>query len=417
MSKKAVLNCRLIDGTGREPVNPGTIIVDGNRITAVGPGDAISIPSGAERINAEGRTVLPGLIDGHIHVTTLPAFLDARGHLTQSLRAVGKLRKCLGWGTTTTANMGGCPENVILRQALEEGHVTGCARMLVAAMVNPTGGHVRGRAADGPWEVRKAVREMVAAGVDLIKTSSSGGFQWEHEELGQPDYTLEELKALADEAHAKGKLVSVHAHAQPGLNIAIEAGCDIICHGVMIDDEALDGIRAKDLSYMPTLYITSERSFSRAALPEHMKRRMKQAHSIHRAGVRKAHEMGIRISVGTDGGPGDVMHEIVELVACGLSPMEAIVAATRNTAQALGIGDRLGTLEPGKKADLVIVEGDPLSNVSCLVEPRADLAIVEGDPLSNVFCLVEPRNVLLVMKDGKVEITDESLKRYIHPRD
>ena len=176
--------------------------------------------------------------------------------------------------------------------------------------------------------------------------------------------------------------MAVHAHAQPGLNHAIQAGCDIIAHGALIDDEALEGIAAKQLHYMPTLYITSEKSFSRPSLPPHMRERMERAHPVHREGVRKAHEMGIAISVGTDGGPGDVMFELAELARCGLSPMDAIVAGTRNTADALGILPHVGTLEPGKKADVLIVNGDPLDDISLLTHQE---------------------NILLVMKDGKVE--------------
>ena len=396
MTKKAILNARVIDGTGREPIEPGAILVDGDTIEAVGEVGEISIPPDAERIDASGRTVMPGLIDAHMHVTRMPEFLDAHGHLTESLRAIGVLRSALSRGTTTVANVGGCPENVILREAISKGQVTGCARLLVGAMVNATGGHVRGRAADGPWEVRKAVREMIVAGVDFIKTAASGGFQWEHERIWWEDYTLEELTALVEEAHSKDKRVAVHAHSQPGLNHSIKAGCDMITHGALIDDEALEGIAAKDLYYIPTLYITSHWVLDRPSLAPHMRERMTEAHPVHRAGVRKAHQMGITIGVGTDGGPGDASRELVELVECGLSPMEALVAASHNTADALGILEQIGTLEPGKKADLLIVEGDPLENIAVLSEEA---------------------NILLVMKGGKVEITDDVYKRHFYPRD
>jgi len=382
MDKKAIIGGRVIDGTGRDPIESGVVLVDGNKVAAVGKTAAVSIPPDAELIDAAGKTVMPCLMDGHMHVTAMPAFLDTLGHLRANLKAVARLRECLSWGTATVANVGGCPENVILREAIEAGHVDRCARLLVGAMVNATGGHVRGRAADGPWEVRKAVREMILANVDFIKTAASGGFQWEHERIWWEDYTVEELTALVAEAHSKGKRVAVHAHSQPGLNHAIEAGCDIIAHGALIDDEALEGIAAGGLWYMPTLYITSRRVIDRPSLAPHMKQRMEQAHPVHRAGVRKAHEMGIKIAVGTDGGPGDVMFELVELVQCGLSPMDAIVAATRTTAEALDVLDHLGTLEPGKKADILIVKCNPLEDISALTDKD---------------------NIVLVMKDGKVE--------------
>ena len=395
MGKIAIVNGRVIDGTGGAPIEAGTVLIDPPVIGAVGPGESVAIPAGTERIDAAGHTVVPGLIDGHMHVTGMPEFLDAAGHIKESLRAVGKLRQCLEWGTTTVGNMGGCAENVILRDAIDAGTVTGCARMLAGAMVNSTGGHVRGRAADGPWEVRKAVREMAVAKVDFIKTAASGGFMWEHEPVEQEDYTLEELEALVSEAHRRGKRVMVHAHSQPGLSHAIAAGCDIIAHGALIDEPALEGIAAKGLHFMPTLYITSEEVINRPSLPAHMKERMSRAHPVHREGVRRAHEMGLALSTGTDGGPGDVMKELWELTRCGLSPLEAIVAGTYNAADALGLLDRLGTLEPGKRADVVVLAGNPLQDVTRVLD-RA--------------------NVLLVVKDGRAECAAEGWQACLHPR-
>ncbi|MDP6777204.1 MAG: amidohydrolase family protein [Candidatus Latescibacteria bacterium] len=396
MGAKAIVNARVIDGTGGDTKEGATIVVEDGRIAAIGEGDVVSIPEGAERIDAKGQTVVPGLIDGHIHITSMPGLLDAHGHLEQSLKAVGKLRRCLQRGVTTVANMGGCPENVILSRAIESGDVSGCARMIVAAMVNATGGHVRGRSADGPWEVRKAVREMILSGAHLIKTAATGGFMWEHEKVEWEDYTLEELTALVEESHSKEKRVAVHAHSQPGLDASIAAGCDVIAHGALIDDEALEGIAAKNLFYMPTLYITSDHVLNRPNLAKHMHERMSHAHPIHREGVRKAREMGVKLCLGTDGGPGDAMLELVELVGCGLTPMEAIVTGTRNTAESLDILDQVGTLEAGKQADLLIVEGDPLEDISVLADQE---------------------NVLLVMKAGKVEGTAEGWKEYLHPRE
>lgn len=386
MSKLALDNCRIIDGTGRDPIERGTVLINGAFIEDVAAVAAAVLPDDCERVDVRGNTVMPGLIDGHMHVTSMPGLLDYRGHIRQNLQAVGKLQDCLKWGTTTVANAGGCPENVILRKVIEEGRIRGCSRLLVGAMVNPTGGHVRGRAADGPWEVRKAVREMILAEADFIKTAASGGFQWEHEEISQEDYSLEELRALAEEAHARHKRVHVHAHAQPGLNHAIEAGCDVILHGALIDEPALEGIAAKGLYYMPTLYITSRPVWTDPDRPAHMKERMERAHPIHRAGVSKAHKMGIKIATGTDGVPGSLMNELCELVDCGLSPLNAIVAATRTTAEAFGLLDEIGTLEPGKKADVLVVQGDP----------TADIAI-----------LTQRSNIMMVLRDGKVEAADQ----------
>lgn len=381
MNVKVFINGLVIDGTGGEPISDGVIVVEDGLIKAVGSRSEVVIGDDAEKIDAAGKTVMPGLIDAHMHVTTMPEFLDCHGHLTQSFLGIAKLRQCLEFGTTTVANVGGCPESVILRDAIDAGLVGPCARMLVGAMVNSTGGHVRGRAADGPWEVRKAVREMCMHNVDFIKTASSGGFQWEYERVEWEDYTLEELQALVAESHAKDKRVAVHAHSQPGLDHAIKAGCDMITHGALIDQNALDGIANKGLYFIPTLYITSHWVLDRPNLPPHMKERMSAAHPIHRAGVRKAHEMGIKLAAGTDGGPGDVMKELVELVECGLSPLEAITVATQNTADALAIGDKTGTLQKGKRADVIMIEGNPLDDISILSDKK---------------------NIAIVMKDGDV---------------
>ena len=156
----------------------------------------------------------------------------------------------------------------------------------------------------------------------------------------------------------------------------------MIAHGALIDDEALEGIARKGLYYMPTLYITSEHVIERPNLAEHMKERMSHAHPVHREGVRKAHEMGITICVGTDGGPGDAMVELEELEKCGLSPMDAIVAGTRNAARSIGILEETGTLEPGKLADVIVVDGDPLENIGAMRKEE---------------------NVKVVVRKGKVE--------------
>lgn len=302
MKKTALINGTIIDGTGRPPVEPGTVVVAGSIIEAVGSTTAVSIPEACEIVDVRGSTVLPALIDGHMHVSSEPGRLDHLGHVKTNLEAVGKLQECLQWGTAVVGHAAGSPENVILRDLIRAGYLYGCSDLLVGAVVTATCGHVRGRSADGPWEIRKAVREMIAAGADWIKTCASGGFQYEHEKLTHEDYTLAELRTLVDQAHSRDKRVHVHAHAQPGLANAIEAGCDVILHGALIDEAALEGIAAKNLWYMPTLHITSEKVWGNKNIPSYMTDRMKQANPVHRAGVTKAHEMGIRIATGTDGG-------------------------------------------------------------------------------------------------------------------
>lgn len=374
----ALVGGRVFPATGGPLLEVGTVILNGKTIEAVGSPQTTPLPEGCQQLDARGLTILPGFIDGHQHLGADPGPLDVTGHIRENLRAAGKLQQCLRWGTTAVGHAAGAPENIPLRTAIEEGTISGCARLLVGAVVNATGGHVRGRSADGPWEIRRAVREMVAANVDFIKTCASGGFQWAHESLSREDYTYEELRTLVDEAHSKGKRVHVHAHAQPGLRNAIEAGCDVILHGANIDDEALHAIAAKGLWYMPTLFITSETVTNTWNLPPHMTDRMRAANPIHRVGVRKAHALGVKIATGTDGRPGSLMAELGELVACGLSPTEAILAGTRNAAEAMGILDEVGTIEPGKTADLIALRGDPFAAIASLLRQETVALVIKG---------------------------------------
>ena len=203
MVATALINGRIIDGNGGPPVENGALLIVDNLIEAVGTD--VDIPPDAQVIDVKGKSLLPGMMDLHVHL---------RGPY-QSLQ---KLRKSLLAGFTTIAHVAGTmpPASTDCRQAIEDGWFPECARLLVGAVVDCTNGHVRGRIADGPWEVRKAVREMVQAKADFIKTAASGGFWAEDEETWWRDYTQEELDALADEAHSVGRLVVVHCHTQPG---------------------------------------------------------------------------------------------------------------------------------------------------------------------------------------------------------
>ncbi|MFW5866667.1 MAG: amidohydrolase family protein [Armatimonadota bacterium] len=382
MTVIAITNARLIDGTGADPVEDATLVIREKSIEAVGPSGEVSVPDDARVIDAGGMTVLPGLIDAHMHVGT-------------GYGPIKRLQECLARGATTVADVTGGPSAVRLREAIEAGIVRGCARSHVGCVVGCTFGHLRreddhiaGVEADGPWEVRRGVRQMVEAGADFIKTAASGGFQWSDEQVTHRNYTQEELDALTDEAHAWHRRVAVHAHTQPGIGMSIRAGIDMVTHCSHIDDEGLRDLHASGLWFVPTLYITSERSFTRDWLPGHIGERMRAASGPHREGVARAIEMGIPIAVGTDGGPGSAQFELRELVACGMTPMQAIEAGTRVTAEALGIEEMTGTLQAGRRADLQIVRGDPLEDIAVLEDPDA---------------------IALVLRDGKAPMVEMRL--------
>ncbi len=395
MTRYSITGGTIIDGTGAKPVVNGTVIVDDGKIVSVGPSENVQHPPDISVIDATGKFVMPGIIDSHVHVTPnqdVPD--DIRVHLRVGFNAINTLRQSLGRGVTTVVSITGGPSAVELTNAIKDGYVDRCASQIVAGVVNASGGHVRGRHADGPWEIRKAVRELASAGCNIIKTAATAGFQWEHERVHWPDYTEEELKALVDEARMRDMPVAAHAHSQPGLNYAINARVHMIHHGAHIDEEALEGITREDLYFVPTLFVTSTDHVARVPWPW-TKERMEHAYPIHREGVRKAREMGTKIAVGTDGGPGDAMIELAELVDCGLTPMEAIVAGTHNTADALMILDRVGTLEPGKQADLLLLDTNPLDDIKSLQQQE---------------------NIALVMARGEVQTTSEEMKGHLDPR-
>jgi imidazolonepropionase-like amidohydrolase len=210
----ALINGSVIDGTGGPETSPATVLVQGEAIAAVGPTAEVPLPHECRIVDLQGRTVLPGLMDGHMHVTGMPGLLDATQNLQAQLRASEILRECLQWGTTTVGHAGGCEENLVLRDMINDATLKGRARLLVSGVVTATGGHVRGEGADGPWEIRKMVRRMALAGMDFFKTCATGGFQWAHEGLGSPDYSLEELLALVEEAHMRGRRVHVRGQLQ-----------------------------------------------------------------------------------------------------------------------------------------------------------------------------------------------------------
>ena len=395
MKKQAIIGSTIINGTGSEPLRNGTILIQDGKISEVGKADQIKMGPDVERIDATGKFTMPGIIDSHVHVTPnqdVPD--DVRINLRVGFNSISLLRQSLGAGVTTVVSIGGGPPSVELTNAINEGYVDRCANQITAGVVNASGGHVRGRHADGPWEIRKAVRELASAGCTMIKTAATAGFQWEHERVHWPDYTEEELTALVDEARMRDMPVAAHAHGHEGLKYAVNARVHMIHHGALIDDEGLEAINKADLYFVPTLFTTSIGRVAKVEQPW-TKERMEAAYPIHREGVSKAHKMGTKIALGTDGGAGDAMIELSEFVDCGLSPMDAIVAGTRNTADALSILDRVGTIESGKDADLLIIGKNPLDDINVLQDQE---------------------NIDLVMTRGKVQTTSNEMKVYLNPR-
>ena len=386
--RKVILHGTLIDGNGGTPVPDSAIVIEGDYITAVGTAADISIPDDTQVIDATGKFIIPGLIEGHAHYG--------------GYGCIPILQKSLQRGITSLACVCAGENGIELRNTIRDKKLRGCAKVIAGCIVTPTHGHVKDYAmgpADGPWEVRRMVRRFAEMEADFIKTAASGGFWDKNEKCAVRNYTREELDALADEAHAWDLKCVVHAHTQPGINNSIDAGIDQIHHGAFIDEEGVRKIKEKGLYYMPTLRVTSIRNLSAWPSRPWMQEEMAQAHPINRAGLRLAHEIGVKIMVGTDypgsaaeWEPGEsTSFEMMEMQACGMSPMELIVAATRTNAEGYGKLHEIGTIEAGKFADIVLLNKTPLEDIAVLHEKET---------------------IAMVLRDGIVEYADAQYKDY-----
>jgi len=380
-----VHGAQLIDGTGAPAVPDGAVLIEADRIAAVGRISSLRLPAGAEVIEA-GGTVLPGLINAHTHCSIIPALGDQTGQMKQgplpsAFRAAGNMRRELRSGVTTARIMG--EEHFLdieLRRAIEAGFVPG-PRLLTSG-VHLTSSHGHGRAlsaTDGVEAVRRRVRENVAAGCEWIKLFITGGVSSVGAALEAYTYTREEIRAACEEAHRAGRRVAAHAHGGPGVRVALEEGVDTIEHGALLtaDDVAL----LRDLGR----YLVC--TFAILYHPDGIERTDRHNPAIWSKVValredeavrfREILASGVRYAVGTDSMHGLLWFEMATLVRFGVDPMEAILAATARAAEACAVADRVGTLAPGKLADVVVVEGDPLSEIEAM------------------------RNVRLVLKSGR----------------
>lgn len=403
-----VLAGRLLDGTGAAARPDQAIIVRGGRIAAVGPRASIPVPTGARVIDLRGRTVLPGLIDAHTHLTSLPEVTTvAEGFRISSAarayRSVANARRTLLAGFTTVRNVGGGAGfgDVALRDAIAGGHVVGPRMLVSGPPITSTGGHGDFNAvapefamstswavvADGADAVRRAVRTNRKFGADLIKVFATGGIGTEHSDPAAAQYTVEELRAAVDEARMAGLRVAAHAHGTQGIKNAVRAGVTSIEHGSLLDDEAIALMKRRGTWLVSDLYadehFLTEEGAALGAPKEVIDKGMALSRRF-RESFRRAHAAGVRIAFGTDAGVyphGLGGRQFALMVQLGMTPAQAIRSATADAAELLGIADRVGTVAPGKLADLIAVDGDPL----------ADVRVLE--------------RVAFVMKDGVVHVS------------
>jgi imidazolonepropionase-like amidohydrolase len=393
----------LIDGTGRAPVRDATIVVEDGRVETVTTGAAATWPSSAEVIDVAGMTVLPGLIDCHDHLAFHGYELASRWELnepgsTRHLRTARVIERTLGLGYTTIRDAGGLDAG--FRAAIDEGLLRGPRLLSAIAIISPIGGigdrvspsgHEclvpadpalpRG-VANGVEDVRRVVRLMVRAGAEVIKCATTGGASSRSGHGPRdPAFDADEMRALVEEAHALGRRVMCHALGGPGLRLALEAGVDSIEHGCYLDEDAelLSMMAERGTFFVPTLTVYEYHRESRAP---HVRERARALYAHHGESIRRALAAGVKIVAGTDaGGHGHPPNaaELQHLVAAGLTPMQALQAATSLAADCLGLEREIGTVEKAKRADLVVVEGDPLADVGVLqVEDRIRLVIKDG---------------------------------------
>jgi imidazolonepropionase-like amidohydrolase len=381
MTRTLFSGARIVDGTGADPSEADLVVADG-RIADIGRG-----LDGDERVDLAGKTLLPGLFDCHTHVVI--SSVDTMRNLQtpfsyRFFEAVRNLAATLRAGITTVRDAGGADLGV--KQAVDDGVVPGPRLQISLGMISQTGGHGDGwmpsgaiddsllirhpgvpdTIVDGPDEMRRKVRELVRMGADVIKVATSGGVLSPRDKPTHAHFRLEELQVLVEEANAAGIWVMAHAQATPGIKNAIRAGIRSIDHGIYLDDEAIEMMLARGTWLVPTLVAPRgviDAADAGAAIPEASITKAREVVEIHRSSFAKAVDAGVKVAMGTDSGVtphGENLRELALMVEGGMSPMQAIVATTRSAAELMGLVDELGTLEPGKRADLVVVSGDPL---------------------------------------------------------
>ena len=398
---------RLLDRPGRAPRGNSTIVVRDGRIVSVADGFAPA-PAGAMLVDLRDRFVLPGLIDSHVHLDSDRAGLEGQlAEVTDSVAASAyeaafNAEKTLNAGFTTVRNLGNADGvTLALRDAIASGHARGPRIVDAGTSISATSGHMdptlgfreefhdaldrHDNLCDGADECRKAVRRQISRGADVIKIATTGGVN-SRIGLGLGAQMFEdEARAIVETAHLYGKKVAVHAHGADGINLALKVGADSIEHGTLLDDEGLKLFRSSGAYYVPTLSTVNGYLERIAADPNayapNVRKKIDWRISITGKALEEAVPAGVKSAFGTDAGVskhGRNADEFELMVQHGMTPATAIQAATVNAADLLGLAGEIGTLEPGKAADIIAVAGDPLADVRVL------------------------KQVGFVMKDGKV---------------
>ena len=393
MTIRAVRCGTLFDGTGADPVRDAVVLVDDGRITAVGPAATTVIPPGAEVVDLRDRFVMPGLIDAHSHISIVPGMGDQIGQLRQApvpqaLRATANLRRDLFAGTTTMRVMS--EENFLdldVRAAIDAGVIPGPRLLCGTRGITASNGHGRAHSAfDGVDEIRRGVRENFQRGADHVKIFATGGVASTGTTLKACVYTREEIRTAVEEAERVGKYAAAHAHGGPGLTMSVEEGVSTIEHGALATDDDVALMKERNVWLVCTFSIflhpngIEQGDGRNPAIME----KMLWARRVVDDNFPRHLASGIRYALGTDSVHGQMPFEMATLVRLGVSNKDALLAGTRWGAAACRVDGEIGTLTPGKRADLIAIDGDPLKDIQAM------------------------RRVRFVMKDGATQGRDES---------
>lgn len=380
MTRTLYAGGHVFDGTGATPA-AADVVVENGRFVQVGSG-----LDGDERIDCSGLTLLPGLFDCHVHV--MFSGVDVLRMIQTPFsypfyEAIHNLRATLQQGITTIRDAGGADLGV--QRAVQNGLIAGPRMQISLNMLSQTGGHGDdwmpcgaavpllkdhpGRpntVVDGPDEMRRKVRELIRNGADVIKVATSGGVLSPRSDPRRGHFRDEEIAVLVEEATAAGLFVMAHAQAADGIKVAVRNGVRSIEHGIYLDDEAIDMMLAAGTWLVPTLVAPRavlDLADLGAGLPQHMVDKARMVVDVHTESVRRAIEAGVAVAMGTDSGVGahgDNMRELDLMIDCGMTPAQALHATSLSAARLLGLDKELGSIEVGKRADLVLVEGDAL---------------------------------------------------------
>ena len=383
-SAHLIRNITLIDGLGGEPHHDWAVAVEGERIAWIGPSAQAPAFDPHDVVDGKGHSLLPGMINSHVHLCN-DGSADLFGQVLNdsipiaTIRSVLNARLTLAAGITTVRDCGAASQIAIeIAKAVDRGLIEGPRVRAAGRVVTMTGGHGHfiGREADGPDEVRKAVRAEIKGGANFIKVMATGGVLTPGVDPSQTAFQLDELQAAVEEAHKAGRPAASHAIGNGGIKNALRAGIDSIEHGFYLDDEAVNLALKNETFLVPTLIAVDQivNNGAKGGIADWVVKKAEGESGHHRESFVLAVKSGMRIAAGTDAGTpfnphGDLPLELAKMVEFGLSPMLALVAATSNAARLLRMDDQIGSVEKGKVADLILVPGDPLKDIGAMRRP------------------------------------------------